>query len=99
MAMRIFTEQALTEFAEKYPSSKTALQVWSKIVRRYDWKNFHDMKKTFGNVDCLGDQRYGFYIRGEEYRLVADVRFSLGFVYICFIGTSQEYLNYTRRNL
>ena len=32
--MRIFTEQALKEFAERNPSSKTALQVWCKIVKK-----------------------------------------------------------------
>ena len=29
--MRIFTEQALKEFVEKHPASRTALQVWSFI--------------------------------------------------------------------
>ena len=32
--MRIFTEQALKEYAEKHPDSKVALQEWAVIVKR-----------------------------------------------------------------
>lgn len=52
--MRIFTEQALKEFAQTHPESKVALQVWSKAVKKSDWKNFADVKKTFNSVDAIG---------------------------------------------
>lgn len=32
--MRIFTEQALKEYAENHPDSKVALQEWTTIVKR-----------------------------------------------------------------
>lgn len=89
--MRIFTEQALKEFTGRYPSSKTALQVWSKVVKKSKWKNYSDMKQTFNSVDCIGDQRYVFNIKGNEFRLVAVIKFTIGFVYIRFIGTHEEY--------
>ena len=89
--MRIFTEQVLKEFAERYPSSKTSLQVWSKVVKKCEWKNFSDMKKTFNSVDNIGNQRYVFNIKGNEFRLVAVVKFTIGFVSVRFIGTHNEY--------
>ena len=42
--MRIFTEQALKEFAEKHPDSKVALQEWAVIVKRSEWTCFADIK-------------------------------------------------------
>ena len=67
--MRIFTEQALKEFAQTHPESKVALQVWSKAVKKSDWKNFADVKKTFNSVDAIGGQRYVFNVKGNEYSL------------------------------
>ena len=89
--MRIFTEQALKEFAERNPSSKTALQVWCKVVRKSEWRSLSDIKDTFNSVDYVGNQRFVFNIKGIEYRLVAVVKFSIGFVYIRFIGTHKDY--------
>ena len=89
--MKIFTEKALKEFIEKYPDSKVALQEWSSIVKKSKWTCFADIKKTFNRVDAVGNQRYVFNIRGNNYRLVAVVKFTINFVYIRFIGTHKEY--------
>lgn len=89
--MRIFTEQALKEFVEKHPASRTALQVWSKAVKKSEWKNFADIRKTFNSVDAIGGQRYVFNVKGNEYRIVAVIKFTIGFLYVRFIGTHSEY--------
>ncbi|SDZ96760.1 mRNA interferase HigB [Porphyromonadaceae bacterium KH3R12] len=89
--MRIFTEKALKEFTEKYPDSKTALQEWVSIVRKSEWNSFADIKKTFNSVDAVGNQRYVFNIKGNNYRLVMVVKFTVGFIYVRFIGTHAEY--------
>ena len=91
--MRIFTEKALKEFIEKYPDSKVALQEWSSIVKKSKWTCFSDIKKTFNSVDAVGNQRYVFNIRGNNYRIVTVVKFTINFVYIRFIGTHKEYDN------
>ena len=84
--MRIFTEQALKEYAENHPDSKVALQEWTTIVKRSKWTCFADIKKTFNSVDNVGNQHYVFNIKGNNYRLVV-----VQFVYIRFIGTHKEY--------
>ena len=68
--MRIFTEQALKEYAEKYPDSKVALQEWVTIVKQSKWTNYADVKKTFNSVDNVGNQHYVFNVKGNNYRLV-----------------------------
>ena len=75
--MRIFTEQVLKAYAEKHPDSKVALQA--------------DIKKTFNTVDNVGNQHYVFNIKGNTYRLVVVIKFTIKFVYIRFIGTHKEY--------
>ena len=89
--MRIFTEQALKEYAQKHPSSKTALQDWGQRVKKSKWTCFADVKKTFNTADSIGNQRYVFNIKGNDFRLVAVIKFKIQFVYIRFIGTHSEY--------
>ena len=89
--MRIFTEQALSEYVLKHPETKTALQEWKYIVRHSEWKNFADIKKTFNSVDAVGNQRYVFSLMGNDHRIVVVIKFTIYFVYIRFIGTHGEY--------
>ena len=89
--MRIFTEQKLKEYIEQHPDTKTALQEWISIVKRSEWTCFGDVKKTFNGADNIGKQRYVFNIKGNHYQLVVVIKFTIGFVYIRFIGTHKEY--------
>ena len=89
--MRIFTEKSLKEFTEKYPDSKTALQEWVSIVKKCEWTCFVDIKKNFNSIDTVENQRYVFNIKGNSYRLVVVVKFTIGFIYVRFIGTHKEY--------
>lgn len=89
--MRIFTQQSLVTYCQVYPEAKVALQNWKMIVRRSKWKNFADLKRSFRSADSIGNQRYVFNIKGNDFRLVAVVKFKIGFVYIRFLGRHDEY--------
>ena len=89
--MRIFTEQTLKEFSQKHPEALTALQDWKQKVIKSSWKCFADVKKTFNSVDNVGNQRYVFNVKGNDYRIVAVIKFTIQFVYIRFVGTHAEY--------
>lgn len=89
--MRIFTEQAIKEYAEAHPDAKVALQEWTTIVKKNEWASFADVKKTFNSVDNVGNQHYVFNIKGNNYRLIVVIKFTIKFVYIRFIGTHAEY--------
>lgn len=89
--MRIFPEQVLKEYIAVRPEVKTALQEWVMIVKQSQWTCFADIKATFNSVDSIGNQRYVFNIKGNKYRLVVVIKFTIKFVYIRFIGTHTEY--------
>lgn len=50
-----------------------------------------DIKQTFNTVDYVGNDRYVFDIKGNNYRIVAIVLFINQKVYMRFIGTHKEY--------
>ena len=108
--MRIFTEKTLKEYIEIHSDAKTAIQEWVDIVKRSEWTCFADVRRTFNSADAVGNQRYGlgagsgtfirrFNIKGNCYRIVAVIKFTIKFVYIRFVGTHSEYDRIDCRNI
>lgn len=89
--MVIIAKTLINVFAHKHPASKAALNSWYGIVKEVDWGNFNDVRNTFGSVDAVGNDRYVFNIKGNDYRLIAMIFFDKRTVYIRFIGTHAEY--------
>ena len=97
--MRIFTEQTLKEYIGNHPDARVALQEWVSIVKRSEWTCFADIRQTFGTVDAVGNQHFVFDIKGNRYRLVVVIKFTIRFVYIRFIGTHEEYMKIDCANI
>jgi len=89
--MRIITFSAIKEFINKHSNSDVALRDWYKKTEKSEWTCFADIKQTFNSVDNVGNNRFVFNIKGNDYRLVAIIIFSSKKVYIRFIGTHKEY--------
>lgn len=89
--MRIVTFTKIKEFTGKYASSDVALRDWYFKVKRCKWNTLNDIKQTFNSVDYVGNNRYVFNIKGNDFRLVAIIIFASSKVYIRFIGTHSEY--------
>ena len=89
--MRIIARSTLIAYYTNNPDSRTALEEWFQKTRQAKWTCFADVRRTFGSADSVGNQRYVFNIRGNNYRLVAVVKFTIQTVYIRFVGTHPEY--------
>ena len=91
--MRIVSHKKIRMFFETkgHEDSRTALERWYDIVENADWKNFSDIKADFPSADYIGNQHYVFNIKGNKYRLVVVIKFVIGYVFIRFVGTHEEY--------
>lgn len=89
--MRILKRKTLLDFADRHASSREALLVWFEVVEAATWKTPNDVKLSFRSVDVLSSKRLVFNIKGNQFRLIADVEFSIGIVFITWIGTHAEY--------
>lgn len=89
--MRVFSKSTLVEYYTDHPLAQQPLQDWYETTKRAEWKNLNDIRAVFNNVDYVGNDRYVFNIKGNDYRLVVVIRFSKGRVFIRFIGTHAEY--------
>lgn len=90
--MRIFSRGTLIEFWRKHPEAEGALRLWFAIVEKANWTGPAEVKAVFGSADFLQDNRVVFDIRGNNYRLIAQVKYApLFLVYIRFVGTHADY--------
>lgn len=89
--MRIVAHRTLVLFYTKHASAKTALEEWYTKTSKASWESFADVKRDFNSVDSIGNQRFVFNIKGNDYRLVAVVKFKIKMVFIRFVGTHKEY--------
>jgi len=89
--MRIIAHRTIVNYGKQYSDAKTALDSWYKTAKAVVWKDFQDIKKTFNSVNYVGNQRYVFNIKGNNYRLVGKILFVQQIIYIRFIGTHKEY--------
>lgn len=89
--MEIVNIKALQEFLERRPDAANAVNRWIEIVQQANWKSHNDLKCYFPSADYVGNSRYVFNIRGNNYRLIAVVVFFAGRVQVQFIGTHRDY--------
>lgn len=89
--MHIISIKRLRDYFAIETSATTALRDWFKITKKADWNNFADIKNTFNSVDNVGNDRYVFNVKGNNYRIVAIVLFNVKRVYIRWVGSHKDY--------
>jgi len=91
--MWIVSHKRLRQFYETkgHEQARVALERWYEIAERANWKNLQEIKIDFPSTDLVGNQHYVFNIKGNNYRLVVVVKFTIGYLYIRFVGTHKEY--------
>jgi mRNA interferase HigB len=72
-------------------ASIKACKKWYDETKSADWKNFTELRKTFNTADHVGNDRYVFDVKGNQYRLIVLIIFKVRTVFILFIGTHKEY--------
>ena len=88
--MRILSFRKLREFIGDHPDAKTGLKAWYKAVQTADWRNFADLRQTFGDADVYKHCTI-FNIAGNKYRLIAWVNYKTHAVYVRHILTHKDY--------
>jgi len=88
--MHIISRKALRDFWDLHPASQVPLSRWYTIVRKTDFQDLDDLRKTFPSADWVGGLVV-FNIGGNSYRLIAAVHFNRKRIYIRNVLTHKEY--------
>lgn len=89
--MRVLGLDLLVDFSKKHANSKSQLDAWYAETKAASWSTTHDIKQRYSSADFLPNNRVIFNIKGNDYRLVVQVRYQNGIVIIEWLGTHAEY--------
>ena len=89
--MHIIKRPTLKEYEKKYPNAKDWLRTWFYQVKHAKWQNFEELRAEYPRTDYVGNDRYVFDAKGNNYRLIVIVQFKAQVVYIRWFGTHAEY--------
>jgi len=89
--MRVISRAILVDYYSKHSDAKVALEEWYQKTVKSQWTCFNDIKRTFNSVDAVGNQHYVFNIKGNDFRLIVVIKFTISTVLIRFVGTHAEY--------
>jgi len=89
--MRVIAKKILREFWERQNDSEGQLKTWYKEASKAFWTTPTDIKSEYPRASILKSGRVVFNICGNKYRLIVQINYSRGWVFIRFIGTHTEY--------
>jgi mRNA interferase HigB len=88
--MHVISRKRLKEAVTRHGDLEAQLDAWFRIVKRADWKNLAEVRKTFSSADVVGKWTI-FNIKGNRYRLITEINYSFGRIYIRHVLTHAEY--------
>jgi len=92
--MEIIGAKKLEDFMGKFNQSRTVMANWRLLVERATWASFHDVKETCPSADNVRNFVV-FDIRGNKYRVVAEVDYTKGRLRIRHVLTHDEYISWS----
>ena len=89
--MNIHNRSTLIAFYTKHPDCKGSLEKWYHDVETCLWEKPSDVVRDFNTARTLKNNRAIFEINRNDYRLIVEINYSKGWVFIKFIGTHAQY--------
>lgn len=89
--MRVIARKALRDFWGKHPDAEQPLKEWFAVAVKATWRTPAQIKAVYRNASFLANNRVVFNIKGNDFRLVAAIKYTHGILYIRFIGTHAAY--------
>lgn len=82
----------VSQFCQIHSDARPALESWVRAMHTQDWDSYEELCQSFSNCKFVAEMAgYVFKIRGNRYRLLADIDFVNHRVLIMRIGTHEEY--------
>lgn len=89
--MNIYNKSSLIEFYTRHSDCKKTLEKWHNDVQSKKWKKPSEATRDFNTARTIKNNRIIFKINENDYRLIAEINYQKGWVFIKFIGTHSEY--------
>jgi mRNA interferase HigB len=67
------------------------LHSWYEETLKAKWRRPQEIKDQYASASTCGNNRVVFNVGGNKYRLVVEVQYQAGIVWVKFIGTNVQY--------
>jgi mRNA interferase HigB len=88
--MHVISKQRLTAYWRDHADAERPLRDWFTLMQRGTFPDFASVRATWGSADYV-DGLVVFNIGGNKYRLIANIEYERGQIYILHILTHAEY--------
>jgi len=88
--MHVISRKKLKEAAIRHGDLEGPLDAWFRIAKKAQWRNLAEVRKIFSSADAVGRWTV-FNINGNQYRLIAEINYVFGRIYIRHVLTYAEY--------
>jgi mRNA interferase HigB len=88
--MHVISRKKLKEAVARHADLEGPLDAWFRIAKKALWGNLADVRKTFSNADAVGRSTV-FNVKGNQYRLITEINYAFGRIYIRHVLTHAEY--------
>ena len=89
--MRIIKRSTLVSYWNAYSGTQQALKSWFAEANKAKWVSSNGMKSDYPLASVISGKRTVFNIKGNSYRLVLDIEYKIGIIFIIWFGTHAEY--------
>lgn len=91
--MELIGKFQLRKDAAKYGDTQRTIEAWIRVVEEAEWSNLTQVRKTYPSADYVKGKTV-FNIKGNSYRLITIIDYSLKFIYYETFLTHSEYDRY-----
>ena len=88
--MHVISRKKLKEAVLGHGDLEGPLDAWFRIVKKASWHNLSDVRKTLASADLVGKWTV-FNIKGNHYRLITEINYGFGRIYVRHVLTHAEY--------
>ena len=91
--MELIGKYSLRKDAARYGDIARTIESWIRTVEEGEWSNIEPVKKTYRSADYVNGKTV-FNIKGNSYRLITVIDYSLKLIFYETLLTHAEYDKY-----
>jgi len=88
--MHVISRKRLLDAANVHSDLLAPLDIWYRIAKKAEWTSLADVRRVFPSADGVGKYTV-FNINGNAFRLIAEITFISGRLYIRHVLTHAVY--------
>jgi mRNA interferase HigB len=88
--LHVISRKRLLEAAAQHSKLGGPLDAWYRIAKRSRWQNLMEVRRTFPTADAVWKFTV-FNIKGNAYRLIAEINYRTSRLYLRHVLTHAEY--------